>query len=218
MTDTSKHQQANSQNKGGSKFLYGALGLLGAGLLYRAASRRSTGFSLGKSKIVQLQGSVNIDRPAEEIYSFWRDFTQLPKAMTFLDRIEDKGDNEKLTHWVVKTPLGASIDWDSMVTDDVPNERIAWESVEGSDIHTWGEVRFRNTAQRGTNVILNLNFEPPGKAAGATIEQFLGGLEKAVLNQNLRNLKAYLETGEVATNRRQPPRSQQAQTQHKGLQ
>lgn len=204
MTDTSRHQHANFQNRGGHKFLYGALGLLGAGLIYRAATRGSTGFSLGKSKTVQLQGSVNIDRPAEEVYSFWRDFTQLPKAMTFLDSIEHKGDNNKLTHWVVKTPLGASIDWDSKVTEDVPNERIAWQSVEESDINTWGEVRFRSKQGRGTHVILNLNFEPPGQAAGATIEQFLSGLERAVLNQNLRSLKAYLETGEVSSSRRQP--------------
>lgn len=195
-------QHMNEQHSSNG-LLYGALGLVGGALIYHFATRRSGHLlSRGKSNSVHLEGTVNIDRPAEEIYKFWRGFSQLPKVMTFLDRIEDRGD--RLTHWVVKAPMGATVEWDSKVVDDLPNQRIAWQSVEGSEIRTWGDVRFENNARsKGTKVIVNLNFEPPGSAAGAAVAQFLGGLEKAVLNKNLRNLKAFLETGEVATNLRQ---------------
>lgn len=188
-----------------NNIVVGALGVLSAGLIYRAVSRRTPGAGrlplTGSSpKTVHLQGSVNIDRSAESLYRFWRSFVELPRVMTFLDRVEER--ERGLTHWVVNSPLGATIEWDSEVTEDIPNQRISWRSLEGSDIHSWGDVEFRDRYQgRSTDVTLNLHFEPPGKAAGAAVERFLGGLEKAVLNQNLRNLKAYMETGEVPTNR-----------------
>lgn len=188
------------------------LGLLAAGMLVYYAARRSEGTRrlpfVGKRRTVHLEGSINIDRGAEDIYNYWRNFVQLPKVMTFLDRIEDRGGG--LTHWVAKGPLGTSIEWDSEVVDDIPNERISWQSLEGSDINTWGNVQFRdNPRGRGTNVTVGLNFEPPGRMAGAAIGHFLTGLEQAMLNQNLRNLKAYMETGEVPTNRWQGNRRQE---------
>lgn len=181
------------------------LGVVAAGLFaYYSASRQHTNrrlpFMTTKRHRVHLHGSINIDRSAEDIYAYWRDFSQLPKTMSFLERVEDRGAG--ITHWVAKGPFNTTLEWDSQVVDDLPNERISWNSLEGSDIRTWGDVQFRdNPRRRGTHVMVNFNFEPPGKIAGAAVGRFLSGLENAVLNQNLRNLKAYMETGEVPTNR-----------------
>lgn len=164
------------------------------GTLPLAASRRG----------VHLEGSVSIERSAKEIYNYWRDFVQLANVMTFLDRVEDRGAG--ITHWVIAGPKSSTIEWDSEVVTDLPNERLSWQSIPGSDMHTWGEVRFQDSPHgRGTEVLVDMYFEPPGKMAGSAVGYFLKGLEKAVLNQNLRNLKAYMETGEVPTNKRQAP-------------
>lgn len=185
----------------------GLLTGLGIGLVLksaqeqRAASGRAPVIGLQRTTI-HLESTVNIDRPKSDIYDFWRSFVRLPEVMDFLDRIEP--DSRGYTRWVAKGPLGSSVEWTSEVTEDVPNERIAWASLTGSDIHTWGDVTFKQGfGGLGTDVTVNLNFEPPGGMIGAAVNHFLSGLENAVLNQNLRHLKAYMETGEVPTNRTQ---------------
>jgi len=178
-----------------------AIGLVVTGVLaYCAATRnredRGLPFVVARRHRIHLQGAIHIDRSAKDIYTYWRDFSQLPKTMTFLENVEERGND--VSHWVAKGPLDSTLEWDSQIMDDLPNERISWHSLGGSDIRTWGDVEFRkNPHGQGTEVVVNFNFEPPGKIAGAAIGRFLKGLETAVLNQNLRNLKAYMETGEV---------------------
>lgn len=197
-------QQGHSSGRGNIiAGIAGAVGVLSVGLLYRVMARNEAGtmrlpFRGPRARSVHLQGSVNIDRSPESLYRFWRRFEDLPKVMTFLDRVEEK--DPGVTHWVVQTPLGATVEWDSEVVEDLPNHKISWRSLEGSDIRSWGDIEFHSRYQgRSSDVVLNLHFEPPGKGVGAAVERFLGGLERAVLNQNLRNFKAYMETGEVPT-------------------
>lgn len=177
----------------------GILGVAAAGLVYRYLVRndhKQLPFS-ARQRAVHLEGSININKPVEEIYNFWRGFVNLPKVMSFLERVEDKGGD--VTHWVAKGPLATRVQWDSEVTEDIPNGRIAWQSLEGSDVKTWGDVKFvARSHGSGTDVIVNLYFQPPGSLPGATVARFLKGLENAMLMQNLRNLKAYLEADEAS--------------------
>lgn len=144
---------------------------------------------------VHLESSVNIDRPPEDVYDFWQGFVRLPEVMSFIDDI--KATDTGNTHWVAKGPLGTSVEWFAEVTEDVPNRRLAWRSLHGSDISTWGEVSFMPDDGGGTNLVVQFNFEPPGGAAGSAVNHFLSGIESSVLTQNLRQLKAYLEKGET---------------------
>lgn len=176
-------------------------GMLTAGALTYYLVRRSEAkrdpLSIGASRRgVHLKGSVLIERSAEEIYNYWRSFEKLPEIMTFLDRVEDRGAG--LTHWVIAGPKNSTLEWDSEVISDRPNERISWQSIPGSDIQTWGAVQFKGDSRgRGTNVLVDLYFEPPGKMAGTAVGRILKGLENAILKRNLRDLKSYMETGEV---------------------
>lgn len=182
----------------GGAVLGGLLGIAAAGLVYRYLARnhhKRLPFSARK-QVVHLEGSIDINKPVEEVYKFWRSFVDLPKVMTFLERVEDKGGD--VTHWVARGPLATRVQWDSEVTEDVPNGRIAWHSLDGSDVKTWGDVKFVAKSHGGsTDVIVNLYFQPPGSLPGATVARFLKGLENALLMQNLRNLKSYLEADEA---------------------
>src|SRR5882757_7405234 len=60
--------------------------------------------------------TVTIGRPREEIYAFWRDFTNLARVMENIERI-DRVDDRR-SHWVVKAPAGKTVEWDAVVTDD----------------------------------------------------------------------------------------------------
>ena len=85
-----------------------------------------------KADGVQVEKTVSINAPAAPLYSFWRDFTNLPRFMKHLESVavQDGG----RSHWVAKAPLGQTVAWDAEITDDVENTRIAWQSLPGADI------------------------------------------------------------------------------------
>jgi len=182
-----------ASRKGG---LFGALlAIGGAFLLYKAvtgarAERRSSSHTLGRD--VHLSNSIAIDCPASDLYEFWRDFSNLPRVMGFLERVEPM--EGKISHWVARLPAGPALEWDSEVVEDVPNQRLSWRSLEGSDIDTWGTVTFEPSVdQRKTEVSLKLNFNTSSNPTGNTVAHFLRGLEASVLSKNMRKLKAYME-------------------------
>lgn len=143
---------------------------------------------------------VTIARRPDELYRFWRDFTRLPQFMRFITDVRPTGGNR--THWIAEGPWGGErgrIEWDAEVTEDVPNERIAWRSVEGSDIDQRGELRFRPTS-RGTEVELDMSYAPPTGRFGATLGRFLSALSKQAAREDLRRFKQLMETGELPTN------------------
>ena len=178
------------------------LGLLGGVLVYKGVTGHipaSDRLPLvnKRHKPVHLRSAITIERPADELYSFWRDFPRLAQVMRFIDRIENHGD---LSHWVVKGPRNIVMEWDTEVVDDVRYQLIAWRSVEGSPVHSRGEVRFRpGPTGRGTEVHVSMHFQPPGKVI-PVLGHLLDTLETDALTQSLRDLKAYMETGETATN------------------
>lgn len=190
---------ALASRKGG---LFGALlGLGGAFLLFKAVQNgRSQPKRLpsahGASRDVHLSSSVVVDRPASDVYEFWRDFSNLPRIMNFLEQVTPREGN--ISHWVARLPAGPSLEWDSEVIEDIPDRRLSWRSLEGSEINTWGSVVFEPKADgTGTEVSVTLNFNPPGNSAGNTAAHFLKGLESSVLSKNMRNLKAHMEAGAI---------------------
>ena len=93
--------------------------------------------------------TVSIYRSRQELYEFWRDFRNLPLFRENIEAVEvSDGD---LSHWVVRGPAGADLEWDSRITEDVPGEVIAWRSVEGASVDNSGRVEFRDSPNaRGT--------------------------------------------------------------------
>jgi len=75
--------------------------------------------------------TITINRPIDEVYTFWRDFENLPRFMYHLEIVETTGSNR--SHWVAKAPAGKSVEWDAEVTEDRPGELIAWRSVGNDD-------------------------------------------------------------------------------------
>ncbi len=182
-------------------WLMGAVGAGLAGALVCVSKKNPGGLMhRGHSGDVRLESHVTINRPPEEVYEFWKDLRNLPRVMSFIERVEPQ--EGKVSHWVARGPAGPTLEWDSEIVDDDPGRLLAWRSLEGSDIQTWGTVMFhRRDDNRGTEVSVAFHFTPPNNATG-TAARFMSGLENAALDQNLRNLKAQLEAGEVPTARR----------------
>lgn len=193
-------------------WLLGAAMALGGGyLLYAGATGH---FSLyaqlslvregGKSQRgLVVQRSITILMPREQVYNYWRDVTHLPTFMSHLESV--LAIDEKRSHWVARAPLGAHVEWDAEITEEQPNELIAWESLPNANVSNQGHVRFFDApVGRGTQVEVRLVYEPPFGSAGAAVARLFGEEPTKQVDSDLRRLKALLETGEAPTTKHQP--------------
>jgi uncharacterized membrane protein len=140
--------------------------------------------------------SLVINSSPEELYQFWRDFENLPRFMKHLEsvRVAEGG----RSHWVAKAPAGTTVEWDAEITEDRPNELIAWRSLEGADVDNQGSVRFESApGNRGTIVTVEIDYNPPGGVIGAGIAKLFGEEPHQQVSDDLRLLKQVIETGEV---------------------
>lgn len=149
-----------------------------------------------------VERTVTIDRPREELYAFWRDFTNLAR---FMENIESVTVIDPLrSHWVVKAPADARVEWDSIITEDVPGEVIAWSTAEGASVPNTGRIEFRDsTNDRGTLVTATLAYDPPAGALGKLVAKLFQREPKIQARRDLRRFKQLMETGEIANS--EPP-------------
>jgi uncharacterized membrane protein len=212
---------------GGALALYGitrgslggiALALVGAALVQRGMSghcnvydaigyntaeggaglRNSENVSVPAERGTKVEKSVTINRPAEELFRFWRNFENLPRFMNHLEsvRVTEGG----RSHWVAKAPAGTSVEWDAEIYNEKENELIAWRTLENADVDSAGSVRFEPAAGgRGTVVRVVLKYDPPGGKLGSLVARLFGENPEQQIDEDLRRFKQLMETGEVAT-------------------
>lgn len=157
-------------------------------------------------KGIQAQQSVTVNLPREQLYRIWRNFENLPRFMTHLQRVEvDEANNGKRSHWVAKAPFGREIEWDSEITDEWENEHISWRSLPGSIVNSTGSVHFSNApGNRGTIVHVSMQYNPPGGSMGAAIAKLSGEEPSQQLKADLRHFKQMMEAGEIPSVEGQP--------------
>jgi uncharacterized membrane protein len=194
-------------NRGGGGGLLGALA--GGALLLRAASGHCPvyarlGASEAEHRLAQQRGwqtasihreTVRINRPREQLYAFWREQTNLASAMSHVERVDML--DSKRTHWVVTLPLGKQLEWNATITEDRPNERIAWRAEADAELQNAGWVEFREVAG-GTEVTVELAFEPPAGELGRTLLKLWPNSPGALLKNDLKELKQRFERGELS--------------------
>jgi uncharacterized membrane protein len=146
-------------------------------------------------RYIPVNKSIIVNATPEEVYQVWRDFPNLPRFMRYLETVTWTGEGR--SHWVAKAP-GGTVEWDAEITEDRPNQLIAWRSLEGSEVETTGSVRFEQAAGgRGTVVRVELDYSPPGGAAGALVAKLLGSDPDGQMQVDLRRFKQVMELGEV---------------------
>ncbi len=147
-------------------------------------------------KGIHVTRGITVNRPIEEVYGFWHDFENLPRFMRHLESVRTMGDGR--SHWKTKGPAGTSVEWDAVTTEDLPNESIAWRSIEGSGVSNRGMVRFRRApGGRGTEVRVELTYDPPGGKVGSLVAKLFGEEPGQQVRDDLYAFKQVMETGEV---------------------
>ena len=188
----------------GGSLLY--RGLTGHCHLYAAVGVNTAAHGLVASvsaqRGVKVVKAVTINRPAEELYRFWRDFETLPRFMKHLESVKCEGNR---SHWVARGPGGFKIAWDAEIINEKPGTLIAWRSLEGSQVSTAGSVHFSKApGDRGTEVRVTLKYDPPAGKLGTLIAKLFGAEPAQQIQEDLRRFKQLTEAGEVPTTKGQP--------------
>jgi len=126
-----------------------------------------------------------IDHDLRTVYNQWTQFEEFPRFMEGVDRV-DQLDDRRL-HWVASFG-GNQHEWDAEITEQVPDQRIAWRSVDGKT--NAGEVTFKPADENKTEVTVQMDWEPQGmkeKVAGAL------GFDDRQISSDLKRFEEVLD-------------------------
>ena len=157
-----------------------------------AGTGQDTRRALGGSAGVLVDEQVTIDQPIELLYRFWRNLENLPRFMRHLESVERITDT--LSRWRAKGPAGTVVEWNAEIINEVPNQVIGWQSIEGSDVVSAGSVNFDTAGPGGgTRVRVRLQYSPPGGRVGAAIIKWLGHDPAIEIREDLMQFKQLVE-------------------------
>jgi uncharacterized membrane protein len=158
----------------------------------------AAGLEFAEEEDVLVGRTVSINRPRQELYDFWRDFRNLPLFMENIESVQVFDGTR--SHWTVRGPAGSDLEWDSVITEDVPGESIAWASAEKASVSNSGRVEFRDSPNgRGTIVTVTIAYDPPAGALGKVFAKIFRREPKIQARHELKRFKQLMETGELPT-------------------
>lgn len=146
----------------------------------------------GRGRRLPVQESVDVAVPLETAYNQFTQFEQFPEFMYRVERVEQRSDTELTWH---ENIWGVRRQWDAQITDQRPNERIAWEATSGSPKQK-GVVTFHALSDRLTRIEINLDQQPKG-----VFEKTSSGFRvtRRALRSDLMRFKAFVETRDEET-------------------
>jgi uncharacterized membrane protein len=156
---------------------------------------RSRVASVHRGEGIKVEKSITVNRPAEEVYRFWRNLENLPRFMDHLESVTVLDENR--SRWVAKAPAGTRVEWDAVIHNEIDDELIAWRSLPGADVNNAGSVHFTPLGSGiSTEVLVVLSYEPPAGKLGAGVAKLLGEEPSKQVEEDLRRFKQVMEASE----------------------
>ncbi|MEU6478169.1 SRPBCC family protein [Streptomyces sp. NPDC047017] len=134
----------------------------------------------------QIEQSIEVDVPVHTAYNQWTQFETFPGFMDGVESIEQRTDT--LTHWVTKVD-GVRREFDAEITEQIPDERVAWTTVSG-EARQAGVVTFHRLDDSTTKVMLQMEIDPHGPVE--TVGDKLGVPARQVTG-DLKRFKKFIE-------------------------
>ena len=157
----------------------------------------------------RVESSVVVEAPVDQVFNYWRTLENLPNFMSNIEEVRSIGNRQ--THWRVKGPLGAKLEFDAQTTQEQENQTIAWESLDGN-IETSGEVRFQELGPNRTRVEVSMNYaDPPGGRLGEVGSRIVAN-PQVMVDQDLQNFKEIIEGRATPEEIQQRPAAATAQS------
>ena len=132
-----------------------------------------------------VEESIEVAVPVTTAYNQWTQFESFPQFMEGVERIEQTSDT--MTRWVTKIG-GVERTFDAAITEQLPDERVAWKSVD--EPRQAGVVTFHRLSPETTKVMVQMDFEPEGfvETAGDKL-----GVVKHRVKGDLERFKDFIE-------------------------
>lgn len=159
-----------------------------------AIPARRSAVSVPDNKGVKVEECITINRTPAELFSFWRNFENLPRIMEHIESVECL--DQRRSRWRVRGPGNKIVEWESDVINEHPNELIAWRTLEGSDVQHAGSVRFEPTSGGATDVKVAMEYETTRFAH--FVAKLFGRSPEQQIKEDLRRFKDLMESGESA--------------------
>ncbi|MFW5940154.1 MAG: SRPBCC family protein [Chloroflexota bacterium] len=176
----------------------GLLGALGITALMRAISnvrlKRMFGVDAGR-RAIDIQKTINVSAPPQDVYEYWANFENFPRFMSHLNEVKVLGDGR--SRWVAEGPMGTEFSWEATITEHVPNRMIAWRTTPGAQVQNAGMVHFTPDAQGGTQIQVQMSYNPPAGAVGHSIADLLGTDPESAMDKDLARFKSLIEEGKT---------------------
>lgn len=140
---------------------------------------------------VDIRTSVSLNKPASEVYKFWRRLENLPRFMRHLERVEQIDPTR--SRWTAKGPAGiGSVSWEAEIVEDHQNEFIAWRSLPGSTVDNAGQVRFVQTPT-GTDIRVQMTYRLPAGDVGSAAAKLISPMTERMIRDDIQDLKKVME-------------------------
>ncbi|HZQ35770.1 MAG TPA: SRPBCC family protein [Dehalococcoidia bacterium] len=135
--------------------------------------------------------SIDVNVPVRTAYDQWTQFESFPRFMEGVQQVQQL-DNTRL-HWRAKIG-GKEKEWDAKITEQAPDQRIAWTSTSGAE--NAGVVTFHRLGDDKTRVTLQMDFDPQGFVEN--VGDAVGVPERRV-EGDLKRFKEFIESRGTAT-------------------
>jgi uncharacterized membrane protein len=134
---------------------------------------------------------ITIRKPVEEVYSYWRQLENLAVVMSHIEEVEKVGDNEY--RWTALFN-DQEFTWNGLITEDEPNKLIGWKSVEPSDIHHEGTIRFTSINEGAATVMsMGIIYRPAKTKAGELASWLFVPVFERIVKKDLKRFKRLME-------------------------
>jgi uncharacterized membrane protein len=141
-----------------------------------------------------IEASVTIHCALEEIFTFYRDFKNLPSFLGDVVAVEQIGPTTY--RWTIQGPLSIRANWTIKVTDERTNELIRYETVTSPGLKTYWEIYFAPGSEAGETEVREVMKAPFGRLGRAALA-LIGKFPAEEVRANLHRLKQVMETGKV---------------------
>ena len=133
-----------------------------------------------------VEQSIDVDVPIHTAYDQWTQFESFPQFMDGVESITQVDDTH--SHWVTSV-AGVKREFDTEITEQHPDERIAWRSTSG-DTQQAGVVTFHRLSEDSTRLMIQIDWEPEGlvEKAGA-----VAGVDDHRVKADAKRFKAFIE-------------------------
>lgn len=138
-----------------------------------------------------VKSDVDVNVPISVAYDQWTQFETFPQFMDSIRKITQTDDTH--SHWDVKI-AGVEREFDTVITEQIPDERVAWKSTEG-DAHA-GVVTFHRLGDAQTRISVQLDWQPEGfvEHAGALLQ-----VDDIAIDRDLAKFKDLIEASGFET-------------------